>query len=165
MVTKIKNIAFKLENILLISCFGLMGLVLFAQVIMRFIFNRPLMWSEEMVRFIQIWITFLGIGYGIRNSSHIAMVILYNKVNPTLQLILRITSNLIILICIIAFIPKAWDFISLQNQINSSAMGIRMSLVYIPIIIGSIIYIIYNLSDILSTSYKLINANKERGGK
>ena len=59
----------KLEEYSLILCLAVMGIVLFVQIIMRTFFSAPLKWAEELARYLQIWITFLGIGYGIRRGS------------------------------------------------------------------------------------------------
>ncbi|WP_461206220.1 TRAP transporter small permease [Clostridium sp. DL1XJH146] len=154
---KLAQKLYKIEDAILIACLGIMGLVLFFQVVMRFVFDSPLMWSEELVRFIQIWIAFLGIGYGIRAESHISMVIVYNKFSEKMQQVISIISNIFILGCFLVFIPHAYNFVEMQHNIASSAMGIKMSIVYIPVVIGSVVYIFYCIADSVSRMKILLN--------
>ncbi|MFR6348159.1 MAG: TRAP transporter small permease [Enterocloster aldenensis] len=75
----------KLEEYSLILCLTVMGIILFVQIIMRTVFSAPLKWAEELARYLQIWITFLGIGYGIRRGSHIGMTLLRDRLPRVLQ--------------------------------------------------------------------------------
>ena len=62
------------SNLELYLCVGLMSvmtLLVFLQVIMRYIFHNSLSWSEELARYIFIWLIFLGISYGCRLRKHI----------------------------------------------------------------------------------------------
>ncbi len=157
----VKIILTKIEDKILLLCLGFMGVVLFAQVFTRFILNQPLMWSEELVRFLQIWITFLGIGYGIRSKSHISMVLVYNKMNRYIQSVFDILTDVTIIVCFGMLVPSAWSFIQLQHQIASSAMGLKMSIVYFPIIVGSIVAVLYSLVNIVESIRKIIRKDEE----
>ncbi|NLW07650.1 MAG: TRAP transporter small permease, partial [Clostridia bacterium] len=45
--------------------------LLFVQVIMRYVFNNSLTWSEELARYIFIWQIWLGASLGLRERKHI----------------------------------------------------------------------------------------------
>ena len=55
------------------ACVTIMALLVIAQVILRYVFNDPLTWSEEMARFVFIFLAFVGIGaaYGRRRHMFI----------------------------------------------------------------------------------------------
>ena len=61
------------------ACVAAMALLVIAQVVLRYVFNDPLTWSEEMARIVFIYLAFIGIGaaYGRRRHMFIdALVIL-----------------------------------------------------------------------------------------
>ena len=61
------------------ACVAVMALLVIAQVVLRYVFNDPLTWSEEMARIIFIYLSFIGIGaaYGRRRHMFIdALIIL-----------------------------------------------------------------------------------------
>jgi TRAP-type C4-dicarboxylate transport system permease small subunit len=61
------------------ACIAVMTILVIAQVVLRYVFNDPLTWSEEMARIVFIYLAFLGIGaaYGRRRHMSIdALVIL-----------------------------------------------------------------------------------------
>ena len=47
------------------------GLVLSFQVIMRYVFHSSLGWSEELARYMFVWLVFIGISYGAKVMRHI----------------------------------------------------------------------------------------------
>jgi TRAP-type C4-dicarboxylate transport system permease small subunit len=52
--------------LVMLVCIGL-------QVVMRYVFNSPLVWSEELARFAMIWMAFLAIALGLRRGSHVRL--------------------------------------------------------------------------------------------
>jgi C4-dicarboxylate transporter DctQ subunit len=52
---------------------AVMVVVVFLQVIFRFVIRSSLPWSEELARYIMVWITFLGASIGVKRKSHIGV--------------------------------------------------------------------------------------------
>ena len=65
--------------ILMAICFGSMTLVIFAQVIFRYILKSPLAWSEELARYLFVWVSFIGSVVAARRNQHIGVEMLVNK--------------------------------------------------------------------------------------
>ena len=62
------------DNIELYICVFLMSfmtLLVFVQVVMRYVFNNSLSWSEELARYTFIWLIYIGISYGCKLRKHI----------------------------------------------------------------------------------------------
>jgi len=55
------------------ACIVLIAVLVIAQVVLRYVFNDPLTWSEEMSRIVFIYLAYLGIGaaYGRRRHMFI----------------------------------------------------------------------------------------------
>lgn len=50
--------------------FALLTLVITAQIFTRFLFHLPLIWSEELARFLFAWVVMLGAALSVRNRRH-----------------------------------------------------------------------------------------------
>ena len=78
---------------------AMVGLV-FYQVIARFILGSQLRWSEELARYCMLYISFLGIGAGIKYHKHVGVDLLGTMLKPkgkrVLMLILAVITTLII---------------------------------------------------------------------
>ncbi|MBP1778898.1 MAG: Tripartite ATP-independent periplasmic transporter, DctQ component [candidate division NC10 bacterium] len=52
---------------------GAMTVLVFASVVLRYVLNSPVTWSEELASLLFAWITFVGAYVGCRSRSHIAI--------------------------------------------------------------------------------------------
>ena len=57
----------------------LMALIVGAQVFARYVLNHSLFWSEELARFLLIWLTFLGAGVAYRRGAHASIEVIYQR--------------------------------------------------------------------------------------
>ena len=68
------------------------------QVLLRYIFNTGLIWSLEATTYSFAWLVLLGMSYGVRTRSHIAVDLLVNRLAPQAR---RIVGLLAIAICLL----------------------------------------------------------------
>jgi TRAP-type C4-dicarboxylate transport system permease small subunit len=61
------------------------------QVILRYAFDSPLTWSEELARYLMIWCAFLGWVIASRHHSHLAMTYVIDKAPRRARAAVRIT--------------------------------------------------------------------------
>jgi TRAP-type C4-dicarboxylate transport system permease small subunit len=120
----------KLEEGLIMAGLVVIGGVLTIQIFMRYVLNQPLVWSEELARYIFVWVTFIGASYGIRKKIHISMEIFYNHLPQRIRMFVTIITNLIIVFVLLYHLPWGIAVIKDQSGILSSAMQIPMSFVY-----------------------------------
>lgn len=66
----------RFERTVMILCMAIAILLTFTQVVQRYAFNAPLYWAEEVVLFSIIWMSFVGISFGLTRASHISVDIL-----------------------------------------------------------------------------------------
>ncbi len=156
MKSKTLNILARIDTIFLITCLAVMGTVLFAQVVTRYLFQSPLIWSEEAARYLHVWIALFGIHYGFRNSAHIRVTFFYDRMPARVKSVVALLSNLIILITLIVYLPGSIIFIQDQALIVSSAMGVNMGLVYFPSFFGPLVAMLYFLFQTVKSAIYLI---------
>jgi len=103
---------------------------LFFNVVLRYGFNYTLAWSEELVREVIIYTTFIGCSAAIKNRSMIkidASVQLF----PRLKLPLTFFSNLVTLIFSIIMIYYGWLMAVLQVKTYQKTVILQIPLVYL----------------------------------
>ncbi len=113
-----------------------MTAVIFVQVIMRYIFSNSLSWSEELARYIFIWIIYLSISFGAKRLSHIkiesALLLFPKKLRPYIVCL----GDLIVFAFCIHVVYTGWGNMILQNRSKSAALGIPMSMIYAAPVVG-----------------------------
>jgi TRAP-type C4-dicarboxylate transport system permease small subunit len=66
----------RLEALFLAAMVAAITAVTFAQVISRYVFADPIIWSEEVARYLFVWITLIGAAAGVRMHAHFGLDIL-----------------------------------------------------------------------------------------
>lgn len=125
-----------LEDFLIMLLIAAMGGVLALQVAMRYVFNHPLIWSEEMARYLFVWLTFIGASYGVRHGVHINMSLLFDQFPRPVKTIVQLAVNLAAAAVFASLIPSGLRFMEDQSFITSSAMQIPMSWIFAAVPVG-----------------------------
>ncbi len=60
-------------NAVIITIFAVQVVLIFSQVVWRFVFNNPFPWSEELARHLQVWLILLTSSVCIRKGRHLAV--------------------------------------------------------------------------------------------
>ena len=103
---------------------------LFLNVILRYGFNYSLAWSEEVVREVIMYTTFVGCSVAVKNRSMIKIDALYQLV-PVVRFSLSIFSNLVILIFSIMMIYYGVEMAKLQVATNQKTVILQIPIVYL----------------------------------
>lgn len=126
----------KTEEVCLVIMFALMVLAIFLQIIMRFVFNNSLSWSEELGKFIFVWISWLGISIGQRKNEHIKITMVVDKLSPKYQNIIEIVANFILLVILAVTIYYAILLVQFQQNVNYAGIKISSSWGYLSLVLG-----------------------------
>lgn len=143
---KISNI----ERIIFIVIMVSMALILISHVTLRYVFNKPLIWSDEVASLLQGTMTFLGIGYCFTRKQHISLSLVYDRVPPVVQAILDIITNLIMLVCLAIMVRVGFKYVSNQMVQLGTVSWLYKSYFYVFIPIGFIIAIFHVLERLIS---------------
>ena len=69
----LNNLFFKLAEMLLVTMLAVMVVMVFGNVVLRYGFNSGIISSEELSRYLFIWITFLGAIIAFRENAHLGL--------------------------------------------------------------------------------------------
>lgn len=135
-IQKVDKCLSMIENAVIILGLSAMFLILLAQVIMRYVFSRPLTWSEEAARFIFVYVSFIGISYAYRQKGHIRMEVVVNLFPQAVRRGLEVLINLGTIALFCYMIPISFRFIGIQAGVKATATHIPMSIVYTALPLG-----------------------------
>ena len=135
-IQKVDKCLSMIENAVIILGLSAMFLILLAQVIMRYVFSRPLTWSEEAARFIFVYVSFIGISYAYRQKGHIRMEVVVNLFPQAVRRWLEVLINLGTIALFCYMIPFSFRFIGIQAGVKATATHIPMSIVYTALPLG-----------------------------
>jgi len=105
-------------------------LALFFNVFLRYGFNYSLAWSEEVVREVIMYTTFIGCSVAVKNRSMIKIDALYQLV-PGARFPLSIFSNLVILVFSVMMIYYGTEMAIMQVDTNQKTVILQIPIVYL----------------------------------
>ena len=145
---RVTRILDKALAVFLIFLMSMMVLTVTWQVISRFIVKSPSSFTEELARFLLIWIGLLGASYALRTKAHLGIDIL-PKYLKCLQrkLLLLLIYLLIIAFSLFVMVIGGFRLVDLTFTLDqtSAAMGIRMGYVYSVLPLSGLIMIYYSV--------------------
>jgi TRAP-type C4-dicarboxylate transport system permease small subunit len=124
-------------------------IVALLQVVFRYGLNSSLSWSEELARYLFIWIIFLGTSSAARRGQHMAVETLAS-VLPAVAL--RPLTTLVIMVSIVFYCVVFYTAVILtENAIPqlSTALEISVAIVYVSAPIGAALTIIHLINGLV----------------
>jgi C4-dicarboxylate transporter DctQ subunit len=108
----------------------------FFQVVARYVFHRPPSWSEEVVRYLFIWLVFLATSVGFRRGSHLGVDFFVGLLPPKVRKAVEVGIHLFLglLLAVVT-----WQGVVMTGMVKfqlSPAMRISMSWIYAAIPVG-----------------------------
>ncbi len=149
------NLRVKIDKLLanfLVIIMTAMVLNVLWQVASRFILGSPSSFTDELARYLMIWVGILGAAYVSGQNMHVAIDVLPRRLNKqTQKKLLFIVRLLIILFSLGALVVGGLRLVYITHVLdqNSPALQVPLSLVYVVIPISGMLIIYYKISDIL----------------
>ena len=97
----LKTILTNLDAIITATTLSICVVLVNANVIMRYFFNSPLRWAEEVVTSLFVWTVFIGSAYAYRKHSHLGVDILVNILPPKMKKVVKAAMSIVELLVLI----------------------------------------------------------------
>lgn len=149
----------KILGRLLVLLMAFMVLSVLWQITSRYVLSSPSSFTEELSRFLFIWVGILGAAYASGKRNHLAITILPGKLNPEQRRLLYIFINiLIILFGIGVMIIGGANLVYVNYSLGqySAALGLPLSLIYSIVPVSGILVVYYKLDEIINSKKYLI---------
>ena len=124
--------------------------LVFLNVVLR-AFGGGIIWSEELVRYLIIWVTFIGSSVCIREGTHVGIDLLLQIMSGRIKWVLAFIIYLIAILFSILFITYSIEFVqftSAKNQLAPS-LSIPMFVVYIVLPVSGLLMVLRYVQKIV----------------
>jgi TRAP-type C4-dicarboxylate transport system permease small subunit len=121
------------------ACMAGMVVLVFGNVLLRYGFNSGITLSEELSRWLFVWMTFLGAIVALRKHEHLGTDMLIGRLRPVgKKICLGISQLLMMFICVLLF-QGAYEQAVINWSSTSAVMEASLSWVYFPGIIFAVL--------------------------
>lgn len=165
MIEAINKVVDYIENTLVVALIFTATTVAVIQVIARYVFNNSLYWSEELILYSLISMSFFTASMGVRRSAHISVEALYAFVGPRALRALKLVAAILGLVfagTLVYYGSRLYVSTGEMGQL-SPAMQLPVAYVYLTIPIAGVFMALRYLSVISKlvqgTYSKTLDAN------
>ena len=148
-----RNIINTYLGYILVFLMALMTLAVLWGVFTRYAIGSQADWSEELARFLLIWIGMLGAAYASGQHKHLAIDLLFPKLSPDNQRRLIVFINLLITVFAFAVLVVGGFRLMYITQVLgqlSAALRVPMFLVYAVLPVSGLLVMYFKVSDLQS---------------
>lgn len=140
----------------LIVITGLMTLTVILQVLFRYILKNPLVWTEELARYLMIWMAFIGASCVIKKWENIYVDFFINMLKQKTRYIAYFIQKIIVLATLSFIFYLCLKVIpEVAGNQTTAAMGINMMWAQSAIIFGLLLMVLQNIGVILNDLFKV----------
>jgi TRAP-type C4-dicarboxylate transport system permease small subunit len=126
----------------LVALLAFMVVIVFTNVVLRFIFSSGIPQTEELSRYAFVWLTFLGAVVVLRESGHLGVDSFLNKLTPRGRRICRFASDVIVIACCVLMFIGSWYQTVANVGKYSQAAGFPMVLLFSVGMVASALMVI-----------------------
>jgi TRAP-type C4-dicarboxylate transport system permease small subunit len=148
----------RLADWLLIALFVLIFVLVLAQVVCRYVFNNPLVWSEELARLAFVWVGMLTWGLGSRRRSHIAVTFFSDMLPRAPRLLLAIVVQALVILFCALLVVHGWTLTTRNLDLDLVTIEVSYAVLYVVVPVGAAIVISYGLAEIHRLARELRSA-------
>lgn len=119
----------KINDVAVMIALALLSLFVVLQVICRYALGSPLTWSEELSRYLQIWMVMLGSAVMMRKGGHLAIDLVTASLPKSIK---RVTDFIVFIAIIVFFGIVCWQGIFLTaNAVSQTAPATNLPMCYV----------------------------------
>ena len=122
--------------------FDAVGVALFAslfavfvlQITARFVFNRPLPWTDELAVVLFIWVILWAAAFMVPRRDHVAFDVIFNLLGTRARGLALAAGNLLTGALALWALPATWDYVRFMNREGTPVLGISYMWVFLPFV-------------------------------
>src|ERR1700682_6211249 len=110
--------------------------ILFAGVVSRYVFDSPLIWTDELGNFLFLWLAMLGTVVALRNDGHMRLTTLVNWVRPDLGRWFSSVGALVVVAFVLLILMPALIYVDEEQYVEITSLGISSGYRAVSILLG-----------------------------
>ena len=126
--------------------------ILFAGVVSRYVFDRPLMWTDELANFLFLWLAMLGTVVALRRNEHMRLTTLINSLSPRRGQWLSTVGALVVIVFVLEILVPAAQYLEVQRSTELITLSISDGYRVVAILVGASLTAVIALLRLLETT-------------
>jgi tripartite ATP-independent transporter DctM subunit len=111
--------------------------ILFAGVVSRYVFNSPIIWTDELATFLFLWLAMIGAVVALRRDGHMRLTTFANWVGPQWGSWLATIAALVLIVFVLEILAPAQQFLEVQRSTELITLHISDGYRVVAILVGA----------------------------
>ena len=111
--------------------------ILFAGVVSRYLFNSPIIWTDELATFLFLWLAMIGAVVALRRDGHMRLTTFANWVGPQWGGWLATIASLVSVVFVLEILVPAQQFLEVQRSTELITLHISDGYRVVAILVGA----------------------------
>ncbi|MFC3339962.1 TRAP transporter small permease [Paracandidimonas soli] len=142
-------------------CLTAMAVLVFGNVILRYLFNSGITWSEEMSRYFFVFMIFFGSASAAIMGKHISVDLLVRRLAPGNRRIVLVIANLLSIVVLAMLAIGSWELAEINRNSHGPVTGFPLWLLFAGCLGMAVCMAVVACRDLLRA---LTGASSEQGG-
>ncbi len=126
--------------------------ILFAGVVSRYVFNSPILWTDELATFLFLWLAMIGAVVALRRDGHMRLTTFANWVGPQWGSWLATIASLVLIVFVLEILVPAQQFLEVQRSTELITLHISDGYRVVAILVGACLIATVALLRLLETT-------------
>jgi len=128
----------KMMEWLLIGILGLMVILVFGNVVLRYGFNSGIIFSEEVSRFLFVWMVFLGSVLMLRDNGHLGVHTITKMLPLAGKKACKLIGDVTVLACCVMMTYGGWKIVVMNMANIAPVSEIPLGVIYMSLLVCSL---------------------------
>lgn len=122
--------------LIVVPLFTIMSAVTLIQVLFRYVFKLPLSWTEELARFLFVWVVFLGSAVSVKELAHVGVEYFLDRLSFGKKKVITVIAYSACIFMALILAKVGWDVTRRTFAQLAPSMQIPMAYVYFAYPLG-----------------------------
>ena len=133
-----------------------MSILVFLNVVLRYGFNSSINITEEVSRYLFVWLTFLAAVLAFNENQHVSVTVFVEKFSPAAKKLLFIITDVIMLFCCYLIVDGSWIQFNLNLNNLAPISGLPQGITYLASTVAGTLISLLILARIATNLVALI---------
>lgn len=145
----------KLLGFLLFAILAAVLISLSLQVLTRYVIEKPFGWTEELSRYLMVWMTFIGASLAVRHHRLIRVEVLVMKMTAKQRKYVYIFAGLVSILFYLLLIYFGFQIISILSLQRSPALQLPMYIPYLSVPVGGLFMVLNTIAALIEIHFSV----------
>ena len=131
-----------------IALFVVIFAAVLGQIVMRYVFDDPLIWSEELSRYLFIWIALLGWTLASRNRTHITVRLFVDMLPRRARLLAEAANAFLVLAFAVVLLGLGIELVAVSTDVPTITLFFNFAVIYAAVPVTAAVIVLHCIRDI-----------------